>query len=139
AVEQPFAFLLGTTKVAGRFDRVDDRDGRVAIIDYKSSAVRDQKEADRKARENLQLAIYALAYDQIHGRVPDTVELHFLESSLVGSTHKNETDLRGTAETIERVARGIRLRSFTATPGFMECSYCAFREICPSTAYQEDD
>ncbi len=139
AVERPFAFLLGTTKVVGRFDRVDERDGRVTIIDYKSSAVRDQKEADRKARESLQLAIYALAYEQMHQRIPDAVELHFLESGLVGGARKTEGDLAETRATVERVARGVRARSFTATPGYMACSYCAFREICPSTAYGEGE
>ena len=138
-VERPFTFLLGTTKVIGRFDRVDERDARVAIIDYKSSAVRDQKEADRKAQESLQLAIYALAYQQMHGRIPDAVELHFLESSLVGSARKDEADLRETRAAIGDVADGIRARNFTATPGYMQCSYCAFREICPSTAYREGD
>jgi DNA helicase-2/ATP-dependent DNA helicase PcrA len=139
AVERPFTFLLGTTKVAGRFDRVDERDGRVTIIDYKSSAVRDQKEANRKAKESLQLAIYALAYGEMHGRIPDAVELHFLESGLVGSARKTEGELEGTQATIGQVAGGIRARDFTATPGYLQCSYCAFREICPSTAYRESE
>ncbi len=138
-VEQPFTFLLGTTKVVGRFDRVDERDGRVAIIDYKSSAVRDQREADRKAKESLQLAIYALAYAEMHGRIPDAAVLHFLESGLVGSARKSEADLTETRTTIGEVARGIRARTFTATPGYLQCSYCAFREICPSTAYSESE
>jgi DNA helicase-2/ATP-dependent DNA helicase PcrA len=137
AVERPFTFLLGTTKVVGRFDRVDEPDGQVFIIDYKSSAVRDQKEADRKAKESLQLAIYALAYAQMYNRNPDAVQLHFLESGLVGSTRKTAADLEETRATIEAVARGLRARSFTATPGYMPCGYCAFREICPSTAYRE--
>ncbi|MBI4574243.1 MAG: ATP-dependent helicase [candidate division NC10 bacterium] len=137
AVERPFAFLLETTKVVGRWDRVNEEDGHVAIIDYKSSAVRDQKEADKKARESLQLAIYALAYEQMHGRIPDAVELHFLETGLVGSARKTEADLEKTRATIGAVAGGIRAREFTATPGYIECGYCAFREICPSTAYRE--
>ncbi|MBI2458204.1 MAG: ATP-dependent helicase, partial [candidate division NC10 bacterium] len=137
AVERPFTFLLETTKVIGRWDRLDERDGRVAIIDYKSSAVRDQKEADRKARESLQLAIYALAHDQMTGRIPDAVELHFLESGLVGGARKAAADLEETRDTIGKVARGIRAREFTATPGYIQCGYCAFREICPSTAYRE--
>jgi DNA helicase-2/ATP-dependent DNA helicase PcrA len=137
AVERPFTFLLGTTKVIGRWDRVDERDGGVSIIDYKSSAVRDQKAANRKAKESLQLAIYALAYQQMYGRIPDTVQLHFLESGLVGSAGKVEAELEATRTTIAEVARGIRTRNFTATPGYIECGYCAFREICPSTAYRE--
>jgi DNA helicase-2/ATP-dependent DNA helicase PcrA len=139
AVERPFTFLLGTTKVIGRFDRVDERDGQVTIIDYKSSAVRDRKEADRKARESLQLAIYALAYNQMHGVTPDAVLLHFVESGLVGSAQKTETDLEETRATIGEVAHGIRARDFTARPGYLQCSYCAFREICPSTAYRETE
>jgi DNA helicase-2/ATP-dependent DNA helicase PcrA len=139
AVERPFTFLLGTTKVVGRFDRVDERDGQVVIIDYKSSAVRDQKDADKKARESLQLAIYALAYEQMYNRIPDAVQLHFLESGLAGSARKTVADLQKTRATIEEVARGVRARSFTATPGYMECGYCAFREICPSTAYRETE
>jgi len=137
AVERPFAFLLETTKVVGRWDRVDEREGRATIVDYKSSAVRDQKEADRKARESLQLAIYALAYEQMHDRAPDAVQLYFLESGLVGSARKTEVALEQTRGTIREVARGVRARDFTATPGYLQCSYCAFREICPSTAYRE--
>ncbi len=129
----------GRDRVRGRFDRVDERDGCVAIIDYKSSAVRDQKEANRKAQESLQLGIYALAYEQMHGRIPDAVELHFLESSLVGSARKTETQFTEIRATIEEVARGIRARNFAARPGYLQCGYCAFREICPSTAYPEGD
>ncbi len=139
AVERPFAFLLGATKVVGRWDRVDVRGEEVTIIDYKSSAVRDQKEADRKAGDSLQLTIYALAYHETHGVLPDAVELHFLESGLVGRARKTDADLSETKETIGEVARAIRGRDFHATPGYLQCSYCAFREICPSTAYREAD
>lgn len=138
AVERPFTFLLGTAKVVGRWDRVDERGGCIFIIDYKSSAVRDQKDADRKAKESLQLAIYALAYEQMHGRIPDAVQLHFLESGLVGSTRKSAGELQEVQATIGEVARRIRTRDFTATPGYLQCSYCAFREICPSTLYREE-
>jgi hypothetical protein len=73
----------------------------------------------------------------MHGRIPEAVHLHFLESGLVGSAQKRESDLGKTQESVLEVARRIRARDFTATPGYLPCSYCAFREICPSTAYRE--
>ena len=36
-------------------------------------------------------------------------------------------------ETIRTAARGIRARDFTAKPDYLSCSFCAFREICPSS------
>ena len=139
AVERPFAIFLETTKVIGRWDRVDERDGRAAIIDYKSSTVHTQRDADKKAKESLQLAIYALAFKQMHGRIPESVELHFLESGLVGSARKTDADLEQVQATIAEVAHGLRVRDFHATPGYPRCSYCVLREICPSTAARETE
>jgi DNA helicase-2/ATP-dependent DNA helicase PcrA len=73
AIEQEFAVNLGRERVRGRYDRVDlDEHGRVSITDYKSSDVRDPATANRRARESLQLSIYALAYEAEHGRVSIT-------------------------------------------------------------------
>jgi CRISPR/Cas system-associated exonuclease Cas4 (RecB family) len=65
------------------------------------------------------------------------VRLHFLESGLAGTARKTSVQMEETRRTIREVARGLRAREFAATPGYLQCSYCAFREICPSTAYQE--
>jgi hypothetical protein len=56
----------------------------------------------------------------------------------VGSSHKSTADLQETQETIGAVARGIRIRDFTANPQYLQCGYFAFREICPSTLYREE-
>ena len=57
---------------------------RVTITDYKSSDVRDPAKARQRARESLQLQIYAMGYEAMTGRLPDAVALHFLDSGLVG-------------------------------------------------------
>jgi DNA helicase-2/ATP-dependent DNA helicase PcrA len=136
-VEREFSFQLDKNRIAGRWDRIDEGDGSVTIIDYKSSNVQTQEKADQEIRKNLQLSLYAYAYWQIEGRIPDRVELHFLESGLTGSLSKTEEDLEKTVEEIRRVASGIRSGDFGPRPTYIACRYCPYREICPYTATQE--
>ena len=46
---------------------------RVTITDYKSSDVRDPAKARQRARDSLQLQIYAMGYEAMTGRLPDAV------------------------------------------------------------------
>src|SRR6266852_1513241 len=134
AVEREFGFDLGPTRVRGRLDRVDETPDGTVIVDYKSSDVTDQKKADQRARESLQLKIYALAWKQMTGRLPARVELSFLESGAVGNHRPTEADLLAAREAIEAAADGIRQRRFDPTPGYQVCRYCPYNQICPSTA-----
>ena len=136
-VEREFGFALGPTRVRGRFDRIDDTLFGPVVIDYKSSDVTEQKAADRRARESLQLKMYALAQKEMTGRLPARVELRFLESGLTGGHAPTEADLAEAREAIEAAAAGIRARRFEATPGYQTCRYCAYNQICPSTATRE--
>ncbi|NOZ55880.1 MAG: UvrD-helicase domain-containing protein [Calditrichaeota bacterium] len=132
-VEQEFAFWQGKNKITGRWDRVDERDGQVVIIDYKSSEVRDQKKADERARNSRQLAIYAIAYERLYGRMPDVLELHFVDTGLVGKTEPKPRKIEKTLEEIEQAAEGIRNREFSPTPSEWDCRYCPYNRICPAT------
>jgi DNA helicase-2/ATP-dependent DNA helicase PcrA len=132
AVEQEFAVVLGRDRVRGRYDRVDvEADGRVSITDYKSSDVRDPGTAARRARESLQLGIYALAWERQHGKPPDELALHFLESGLVGRSDATDRRLDRALERVVSVGDGIRAGRFEATPAASRCGFCPFREICP--------
>ncbi|HXA94562.1 MAG TPA: ATP-dependent DNA helicase [Candidatus Dormibacteraeota bacterium] len=136
-VEREFGFNLGLNRVRGRFDRVDETPEGLVIVDYKSSDVTEQKKADQRARESLQLKIYALAQHEMTGRLPARVELRFLESGLVGRHEPTLDDLTDAREAIGEAARGIRRREFEATPGYQTCRYCPYNQICPRTATQE--
>jgi DNA helicase-2/ATP-dependent DNA helicase PcrA len=107
---------------------------RVTITDYKSSDVRDPARARERARESLQLQIYAMAYQAETGRLPDALQLWFLESGLVGRVEVDEKRLDRARDSIRRAAVGIRARRFEATPDYLACGYCAFRDICPASA-----
>jgi DNA helicase-2/ATP-dependent DNA helicase PcrA len=107
---------------------------RVTITDYKSSDVRDPAKARQRARESLQLTIYAMAYEAMTGRLPDAVQLHFLDSGLIGRAEVDEKRLVRARESIGRAATGIRARAYEATPDVVTCTYCPYRDICPSSA-----
>jgi DNA helicase-2/ATP-dependent DNA helicase PcrA len=80
---------------------------RVTITDYKSSDVRDPVQARQRAKDSLQLTIYAMGYQALTGRLPDAVQLYFLESGLVG---RAEVDDR-------RIARGDPCPGFSGEAG----------------------
>jgi CRISPR/Cas system-associated exonuclease Cas4 (RecB family) len=74
-----------------------------------------------------------MAYEAMTGRLPDAVALHFLESGLVGRVEIDPKRLAKARARIAKAAAGIRARDYTATPEYLACTYCAFREICPSS------
>ncbi len=162
-VEREFSFLLDGDRVRGRYDRVDivprndappevlaavvengaadvveptmfTYPEHVVITDYKSSDVRDPVKARQRARDSLQLSIYAMGYEAMTGRLPDAVALHFLDSGLVGTTAVDRKRIDKARTAIRTAAAGIRERDFTAKPDHLACSWCAFREICPASA-----
>jgi DNA helicase-2/ATP-dependent DNA helicase PcrA len=138
AVEQDFAFFVERNQVKGRYDLVIERDGEVAIVDFKTGDVREAKAAEKRAAESLQLDIYALAHLRTRGRLPERVELRFLESGLAASRRPTLEETARTAERIRAAAAGIRRREFPARPTWLACSQCPFREICPHTAWGAD-
>jgi DNA helicase-2/ATP-dependent DNA helicase PcrA len=131
-IEKEFSFILEDNKVRGRFDRVDEEKEGAVIMDFKTSEIKTQKDADKRTKESLQLSLYALAYQNIFGVLPKRVQLYFLESGIIGSAEIEEEDLGKVKETVKEVSAGIRQQKFEATPAYMACQYCAYNQICPS-------
>src|SRR5262245_8167423 len=136
-IEKDFAFSVGHNRVRGRFDRVDEDLLGAVIVDYKTSEVIRQKDADRRVAQNLQLKMYALAWREMTGRLPQWVELRFIETHVVGRHEPNEADVQEAIAAVETAAAGIRARRFEATPSRQACRYCAYNQICPFTATRE--
>jgi len=131
-IEEPFNFKFNDIKITGRFDRVDEDPEGAVIMDFKTSEIRHQKDADKRVKASSQLRLYSLAYQRIFGRLPKRVALYFLESGIIGSREISEEDLDEIKEDIVEVAQGIRNEDFRATPAYMACAYCAYNQICPS-------
>jgi DNA helicase-2/ATP-dependent DNA helicase PcrA len=87
--------------------------------------------------ESLQLKMYSLAWREITGRLPERVELRFIETHVTGRREPTEADLDDARTAIREAAAGIRARRFDATPSRQACRYCAYSQICPFTATRE--
>ena len=137
AVEQEFGFWVGRNKVVGRYDLVVERDGQVAVLDFKTGGVDSEPAARERVEESLQLDVYALAQLRTRRRLPDRVELRFLESGLHAGRRPTLERAEACEALVRETAGHIRWREFAARPSWRACSQCAFRDICPHTARRE--
>jgi DNA helicase-2/ATP-dependent DNA helicase PcrA len=133
-IEKPFRFAINDVSVGGRWDRVDVKKDFARIIDFKSSENIDEKKAESRAKESVQLRVYALGYKKIYGRLPDSVGLYFLENGTVGEYRPDEKASTKAEEEIKIVEEGVRSGNFEAQPSYFACSLCPFNRICPFTA-----
>jgi DNA helicase-2/ATP-dependent DNA helicase PcrA len=115
--------------VTGRMDQVNRiGDGEVEIVDYKTGRPRDAK----KATEDLQLGIYALAAREVLGLVPTRLVLRYLVNNEAVETSRDAKALAATKEKIAEVADQIRAGAFPAKPSRFTCGYCDFKPLCPA-------
>ena len=150
AVEQVFEFSENNIKVNGRYDLVyapsrhsepplchserSEESLIPEIRDFKTSDVKEQKDADRRIKGSTQMMIYALAWFEKYKSIPKT-SLIFIESGLVGSKTFTLKELEETKKMIFDVAAGIRKGDMTAKPDLRTCQYCPYNEICPESKY----
>jgi ATP-dependent DNA helicase UvrD/PcrA len=127
--EESFEVKLGSAKVVGRIDRVDELSGgQIAITDYKTGKPQSQEDAD----DSLQLSIYALAArEKWDYRVHHLVFCN-LQDNTLAVTHRSEGQLEEAKRKVEDVAASIAAGEFEPKRGF-HCGFCAYRNLCPAT------
>lgn len=141
-VERTVSTMTAHLTISGRVDRIDEREGRIVVVDYKTGR---GELTDDDARVSRTLAIYADAVRRTLRHECFDVELHHLPTSTI-ARHRH------TAESIARhLARadeiGVELKAaveqhaaeigagadadslFPATAGPL-CGWCDFWTIC---------
>ncbi len=134
SVERHFRVKLEDVVITGSIDRIDETPGGIVVIDYKTSEIDDPEKADAKAKESLQLLVYALAYREMTGKTPDRLELRYVLTGDVGTVEPTEARLEKTRARIRSIADSIRAGEFEARPSEQTCSICACRPICKDSA-----
>ncbi len=133
-VEQRFSFMLGNDRVVGQWDRVDKTADGVTVSDYKSSVLDGEEDTpQRRAAKNMQLPVYALAYQKTFGELPAKTALIFLESGQRGEITPTPDAMGAIGAVITSTAAKIRARQFAADPERPEartCSQCPYNAIC---------
>ena len=115
--------------VVGAIDRVDvDPDGALHVVDYKTSR---RARTRAQVRGSLQLAIYALATEELYGALPASVALDFVVPGVQVVVPTQELDLAAVPGRLAAVAERIRAGEDTATPHRL-CDWCDYRAICPA-------
>jgi RecB family exonuclease len=138
-VERTVATVTARLAVSGRVDRIDDRDGDLVIVDYKTG--RHVPTAD-DARGSQALALYALAAQRTLRRSCHRVELHHLPTGRVAAAEHTDESLARHVTRAEATADDIVAATdtwhggahadevFPPAPG-PGCSWCDFRRHCP--------
>lgn len=90
-VERWVSAAAGGIMAQGRVDRIDDRDGELVIVDYKTGRT---TPGAPDARGSLALALYAVAVARTWRRPCRRVELHHLPSGVVASAEHDTDSVR---------------------------------------------
>ena len=138
-IERSVSLKTDEVAITGRIDRLDDRDGELVVVDYKTGR---QVPTDDDARTSLPLALYAVASARMFRRPCRRVELHHVPSGTVAvHEHTDESLARKVAEA-ESIASdlrradadfkqvGVESTRFAPRPSAL-CSWCDFRAHCP--------
>ncbi|MGA2090525.1 MAG: PD-(D/E)XK nuclease family protein [Endomicrobiales bacterium] len=125
-LEKHFGFNLGRNKLMGIIDRVDKYpDGTYEVIDYKThSELWDQSRVDA----DLQLSIYAMAFNELFGFMPHRLMYYFLAHDVKRFTTRTEQQIDAARTRVDTVARLIVHEDFT--PKTENCYRCDFRKTC---------
>lgn len=119
-------FLSEEHQVRGFIDAIHEIDGEVSLMDYKTS-----KREKMSPEYKLQLAIYALLYEEKYGKKPNSVGIDFLR-------HKQhyldvDQDLVDFAKLeckfIQEQTISEDVSDYSKKKTFL-CNYCDFQEVC---------
>lgn len=138
-VERSVSLKTSALAITGRVDRLDDRDGELVVVDYKTGR---QVPSEDDARTSLALALYAAAVSRMFRRPCVRVELHHVPTGEVVTHEHTEESLRRKIAEAESIASdlrgvdahfrdvGVDSERFPPRTSAL-CTWCDYRAHCP--------
>ncbi|MGC1206929.1 MAG: PD-(D/E)XK nuclease family protein [Ornithinimicrobium sp.] len=140
AVERTVSMPTATLAITGRVDRVEERDGELVVIDYKTGS---KGVEPVTARTSLALGLYALAMSRMFRRPVRLVELHHVPTGSVDAHRHTEESLARKLAEAESIGMDLRAAeqdyahdgpaatSFAPNPSAL-CQWCDVQAHCPT-------
>lgn len=137
-VERTVAARTTGMALSGRVDRLDDRDGELVVVDYKTGRA---PPTDDDARTSPALALYAVAVGTTLRRACHRVELHHLRSGTVACHVHTDQSLERQLARAEALATDVVAAQDTLAAGgdadlvfppvpTGRCGWCDYRGSC---------
>ena len=127
AVGFAIEFSLGERSFVGTVDRVEESDGGLVVVDYKSGQ---RKPSPSEAATDVGVTLTALALRQTLGLAVESVEYRFLRDGSHIPAVRNESDFDYLlVEVLPHAERILQGGEWLPRPGFW-CRYCDYRELC---------
>ncbi|MDD5109798.1 MAG: UvrD-helicase domain-containing protein [Patescibacteria group bacterium] len=114
-----------THALYGKIDRVDEREGKLEITDYKTGTAKQKLSIEDKE----QLLIYQLGAKEIFGKPIGRLCLYYLEGNVQQTFLGTEKDLERLRAKILTAIAEIERGEFVPSPGKV-CAFCEYRDIC---------
>lgn len=132
AIEKGFSCTVDDHVIKGRFDRIEETENGIRIIDYKTGKERSQDEVDA----DLQLSVYAMAAEQLWEKpVAELSLLFFAEDKLEERhTERNQSQLSDAAKSMQLVISRMEEQDFTPDPSVNKCKHCPYKNVCDVAA-----
>lgn len=125
-IEERFDVKFWGFPVTGRYDQIWElSDGRVALVDITTGWPKDVK--------RLQFTLYAKAFLEQNGKLPDMLFLWHLRTNVLIPTTRSMGDLQHLRLQLEHTAASIQDGRFVETQVDVVCRRCRYRNICDRT------
>jgi len=124
-LEKSFSFKIAGETIKGTIDRVDQLDGGVEIIDYKTGNPKEKLDWDAKR----QLILYQLFLEEVLQIKVLSLKYYYVENGGSVAFLPKEAEKEKLRQEVAAQIMAIKSRDFQPKPSEM-CKFCDFKNIC---------